>query len=144
MKTIYILTLFLYIYKNYLHFNIILEINICANSNTTSGQCPPPPQPHAAAQQHCRLCKDILSSICKAIDINYPSYKGEGYILEGRKLLFVYCPTPFNIHEMIALIRQFLTPLGAICICFIRIEKLPIRLCQRLFSLFLYLQWAKI
>ncbi len=34
MKTIYILTLFLYIYENYLHYNIILEINICANSNT--------------------------------------------------------------------------------------------------------------
>ncbi len=44
MKTIYIVTLFLYIYENYLHFNIILEINICANSNTTSGQCPPSPQ----------------------------------------------------------------------------------------------------
>ncbi len=25
----------IYIHENYLHFNIILEINICANSNTT-------------------------------------------------------------------------------------------------------------
>ncbi len=32
--------IYIYIYENYLHFNIILEINICANSNTTSGQCP--------------------------------------------------------------------------------------------------------
>ncbi len=45
MKTIYILTLFLYIYENYLHYNIILEINISANSNTTSGQCTPHPSP---------------------------------------------------------------------------------------------------